>query len=428
MKRRLTLLLALTSFYCVNKSNAQTAPITAPVATPAASSDNWGIKFSGFVRNDVMFDTRQINSAREGDLSLYPKDTLQDSDGKDINDAATFHMLAITTRLTGTITGPDAFGAKTSGILEAEFFGNFDGGINEFRLRHAWAKLDWEKTQLAFGQYWHPLFATDCYPGTIDFNTGMPFQPFNRSPQIRLTQKFGKVNLIVAAISQRDFTSVAPAGYAATDPSRNSAIPNMHGQLQYKGTKVVVGAAFDYTAIRPRLSSGVPTKVSDELATGSTVEAYVKFNLKPVTIKAEVVMGENLTHHVMIGGYLAYINDTVSKMETYESTKTSAYWVDIAGTGKKIIPGIFVGYTKNDGASTNAKTAYGRGIAVSGRALEYVYRISPRVEFVSGKFKIGVELEYTAALYGKVGNDAKVFDQKETVANQRVLFATTLLF
>jgi hypothetical protein len=426
MKKRITLLLAMIASISVIEVKGQT-PATTPATAPA-STDNWGIKFTGFVRNDVMFDSRQMNSAREGDLSLYPKDTLLDSDGKDINAAPTIHMLAITSRLTGTITGPDAFGAKTSGILEAEFFGNFDGGINEFRLRHAWAKLDWTNTQLAFGQYWHPLFVTDCYPGTINFNTGMPFQPFNRSPQVRLTQKVGKLNIIVAAVSQRDFASVAPSGYAATDPARNSAIPNAHLQLQYKSTKLIVGGAVDYTAIRPRLSSGAPVKVSKELATGLSFEGYVRVNLKPVTIKAEVVMGENLTHHVMIGGYLAYVNDTVSKLETYESTKTSSYWIDIAGTGKKVVPGIFVGYTKNDGASLNAKTAYGRGIAVGGRALDFVYRISPRVEFISGKFKMALEIEYTAAQYGHVTTDAKVFDQKETVANTRALFTTTLSF
>lgn len=95
-------------------------------AKPAENPANWGIKFYGFVRNDIMYDSRQIVSAREGDLSLYAKDKSQDANGKDINAAPTFHMLAITSRLGGTISGPDAFGAKTSAILEAEFFGNIE--------------------------------------------------------------------------------------------------------------------------------------------------------------------------------------------------------------------------------------------------------------------------------------------------------------
>jgi len=25
------------------------------------------------------------------------------------------------------------------------------------------------------GQFWHPMFATDCYPDVVSFNTGAPF-------------------------------------------------------------------------------------------------------------------------------------------------------------------------------------------------------------------------------------------------------------
>lgn len=402
---------------------------TTPAAKPAAEQ-NWGIKFYGFIRNDVMFDSRQIVSAREGDLSLYGKDRQLDANGKDINAAPTFHMLAITSRLGGTVTGPDAFGAKTSGILEAEFFGNIDADINEFRLRHAYAKLDWPKTQLAFGQYWHPMFVTDCYPGTIDFNTGMPFQPFNRSPQIRLTQKLdkaGKTSLIAAFVSQRDFASSVPSGYTATDALRNSAVPNLHLQLQYKSTHLFLGGGIDYKNIRPRLFSGTPVVVSNNRVKSTSFIFFAKFTTKPVVLKAEAVMGENLTDHVMIGGYLGYQTDATAR-ETYDGTKLKSYWLDIAGTGKKFVPGLFIGYCKNDGAASGANAVYGRSIAVSGRGIDNVFRISPRFEIISGKFKIGTELENTTAAYGAVANNAKVTGAKTKVTNTRVLFTTTFSF
>lgn len=404
--------------------------ILAQAAKPADNSANWGIKFYGFVRNDIMYDTRQIVSAREGDLSLYAKDKAPDANNKDINAAPTFHMLAITSRLGGTITGPDAFGAKTSAILEAEFFGNIDADINEFRLRHAWAKLDWPKTQLAFGQYWHPMFVTDCFPGVVDFNTGMPFQPFNRSPQVRLTQKLDKANktsFILALISQRDFASVAPSGYNATDPLRNSGVPNLHAQLQYKDAKLVAGAGVDYKTLRPRLNSGTPSVVSKERVNSTSFIAYAKLTTKPVVIKAEAVIGENLTDHVMIGGYLGYVA-TPGAVETYDATKTKSYWLDIGGTGKKTIPGLFIGYTSNDGAATGATAVYGRGIAVTGRGLKNVFRVSPRLEMVSGKFKFGTEIEYTAAEYGTTANDAKITGSTDKVSNTRFLFTTTFSF
>lgn len=399
-------------------------------AKPAENPANWGIKFYGFVRNDIMYDSRQIVSAREGDLSLYAKDKNADANGKDINAAPTFHMLAITSRLGGTISGPDAFGAKTSAILEAEFFGNIDADINEFRLRHAWAKLDWSKTQLALGQYWHPMFVPDCFPGVVDFNTGMPFQPFNRSPQVRLTQKLDKANktsLILAILSQRDFASVAPSGYTANDPLRNSALPNFHAQLQFKDTRFLIGAGVDYKSLRPRLSSGTPVQVSKERVNSVSFIGYTKLTTKPVVIKAEAVIGKNMTDHVMIGGYLGYL-PTPTSVETYDATKTNAYWLDIGGTGKKTIPGLFIGYTNNNGAKAGASTAYGRSISVSGRGVKNVFRISPRLEFISGKFKFGTEIEYTAAQYGTISNSAKVTGATDNISNTRLLFTSTFSF
>jgi hypothetical protein len=423
--------LVLTSlFFCMVLLFSPKLFAQSPPAKPADNAASWGIKLYGFVRNDIMYDSRQIVSAREGDLSLYAKDKLLDANGKDINAAPTFHMLAITSRLGGTITGPDAFGAKTSAILEAEFFGNIDGDINEFRLRHAWAKLDWAKTQLAFGQYWHPMFVTDCYPGVIDFNTGMPFQPFNRSPQVRLTQKLDKGNktsLIIAMLSQRDFASVAPSGYAATDPLRNSTIPNLHAQLQYKDAKFVAGVGIDYKSLRPKLNSGTPNVVSKERVNSTSFIAYAKIVTKPVIFKAEAVMGENMTDHLMIGGYLGYVA-TAGEVETYDATKTKAYWFDVSGTGKKTVPGLFIGYTSNDGAKAGAVAAYGRSIGMSGRGIKNIFRVSPRMEFISGKFKFGTEIEYTSAVYGALSNDSKVGGTTDKLNNTRLLLTTTFSF
>ena len=397
---------------------------------PADASSNFGVKPYGFVRNDIMYDSRQIISAREGDLSLYAKDKSLDVNGKDINAAPTFHMLAITSRLGFTITGPDAFGAKTSAILEAEFFGNIDADINEFRLRHAWAKLDWTKTQLAFGQYWHPMFVTDCFPGVVDFNTGMPFQPFNRSPQVRLTQKLDKGNktsLILAVISQRDFTSTAPAGYNGTDPLRNSVIPNLHAQLQYKDSKFLIGGGVDFKSLRPKLNSGTPNVVSKERVNSTSFIVYSKITGKKVVAKAEAVIGQNLTDHVMLGGYIGYFKSPGS-VESFKPTKTNAYWFDLSGTGKKVVPGIFIGYTNNDGASVNGTNVYGRSIGVSGRGVKDVMRISPRMEFLSGKFKFGTEIEYTSAQYGASSSNATITGTTDRLNNVRLLLTTTLSF
>jgi hypothetical protein len=98
---------------------------------------SFGISFSGFVKTDIFYDTRQSVVIREGHFLLYPQNENLDVNGNDVNDKSSFNMLSIQTRLNGKITGPDAIGAKTSGVIEGEFFGHSESDINGFRLRHA---------------------------------------------------------------------------------------------------------------------------------------------------------------------------------------------------------------------------------------------------------------------------------------------------
>ena len=118
----------------------------------------FGIKFSGFVRNDVIYNTRQVVSARgESNVLLAPKPISLDKEGNDENGTANFNIASFTTRLRGKITGPDAFGAKTSGMIEMDFIGPNGNAPFSLRMRHAFVKLTWESSSLLTGQYWHPI-------------------------------------------------------------------------------------------------------------------------------------------------------------------------------------------------------------------------------------------------------------------------------
>lgn len=432
--------------------------IAAIAQTPATTNDakksevkkttenpaTWGIKFGGFLRNDMYYDSRQVVSARpanQGELLLYPANKLADINGNDINATPSFNATSITSRLTGIVTGPDAFGAKTSGILEAEFFGNANGNENVFRLRHAYAKLDWENTQLAFGQYWHPLFVTDCFPGVVSFNTGMPFQPFARNPQVRLTQKLGNgFNLILAAVSQTEAfvspgssTGIALGASAGAQTFINDAvIPNLHAQLQYKTSSLLAGVALDYKSVRPALkvvsAPGATTYLAtSENANSTSLEAYAKITTKDIIVKGEYVRGQNLYDHLMMGGYLAY--GAVPNI-TYKPIQVNSFWFELVGTGKKVIPGLFVGYTNNDGSvegGTSAAT-YARGISANAASLDHIFRVAPRMEFVSGKFKFSTEVEVTSAGYGTANTTGRVPTVATDVTNTRLLFVTTYSF
>ncbi len=389
------------------------------IAFAADDQADFGIRFSGFVKTDVMFDTRQTVAAREGHFLLYPAGPQLDVDGEDVNAAPNLNILAIQTRLKGSITGPDAFGARTAGLIEAAFFGHSNSDVNGFRLRHAILTMAWEKTSLMFGQFWHPMFVTQCFPGTVSFNTGMPFQPFSRNPQVRLTHSLGHVNLIAAAVAQRDFTSEGPDG-PSSKYLRNAAVPNMHLQLQYAGKTLVLGGGVDWKTLAPRLVTEQNYK-SDATVSGLSVLGYAKVSLPSLTWKVEGVLGQNLTDHLMLGGYAVTEMEENTGVATYAPTDVMSVWTDIS-TGKKIGVGCFAGFMKNMGAGEEIGTFYGRGADI-----DQVYRVSPRMMWNSGKTRLAAEIEYTGAAYGTPNAKGEV-ENTESVENVRLLLAAFYFF
>lgn len=386
------------------------------------SKPGFGISFSGFVKTDIIFDSRQTVSAREGHFLLYPAQEMFDVNNEDINSKSSFNILSIQSRLTGKITGPDAFGAKTSGQLEGEFFGTADGDVNGFRLRHAFVKMDWEKTSLLVGQTWNPMFVTELAPGTVSFNTGSPFNPFARNPQVRFTVSLDKFKFIAAALAQRDFQSNGPSGYSSSY-LRNSVIPNLHGQIQFSSDGHIAGIAFDYKKITPRLVT-IKNVSTDESVSSFGASAFFKLNLQPVTIKAQGVYGGNLADLMMLGGYAIKSLDTTSGIEQYTDLKSLSAWLDIS-TGKEIEFGLFAGYSKSLGADVNIVGSYfGRGTNI-----DNLLRVSPRVQFNSGKTRISTEVEYTSAGYGNADNlDKGKIKNVKSIANVRLLVAVFYFF
>lgn len=383
---------------------------------------NFGISFSGFVKTDIMYDTRQTVAIREGHFLLYPSPELMDKNNVDINAKPNFNILSIQTRLSGKIIAPDAFGAKSSGQIEGEFFGTTDGDINGFRLRHAFVKLDWTNTSLLVGQTWHPMFVVEMFPGVVSFNTGAPFQPFSRNPQIRFTHSFDDFKLIAAAMSQRDFQSNGPAGFTSSY-LRNSAIPNLHAQIQYSTNGNLAGVGIDYKKLTPRIvtTKNVATEAS---VSGFSALGFLKLNLDPVTLKAQGIYGQNIPDLMQIGGYAVKSTDAATGVEAYTTLSNFTVWGEIS-TGKQTEYALFFGYSKALGASDNITGAY------YGRAtdIENIFRISPRIQFNSEKTRISTEIEYTSAGYGTPNslNKGKIENVK-TVSNLRLLLAFFYFF
>jgi len=365
---------------------------------------NFGIKWNGFVKTDVMFDSRQTVTAREGHFMILPA-AENIVNGEDVNDQTNFNILSIQSRLKGTIIGPDFFGMKTSGVIEAAFFGNSNATTGELRLRHAFVKLSNENLDILIGQYWNPMFVTAVFPGVYSFNTGVPFQPFSRNPQIRFTTK-GNVKFIGALYTERDFktrgASVSQAG-----------MPQIHAQLQFGSVKNTVGGVgFNFKSARPALG--------EDNVTSTALIGYFRTKLGETTWKAEATYGQNMSDVLQIGGF------GMDSSGDYISNDTFSMWTELMGdfSSGNIEWGIFGGYSSNGGFGE--AVTYSNGFL--GNNVESVFRVSPRIGWKSGKLKIGLEGEFTSAQYGTLdaGSGDIVSTGVDAVSNFRLL--TTAIY
>lgn len=388
----------------------------------------FGINFSGFVKTDIFYDSRQTVSIREGHFLLYPKGPSLDPAGRDINAHPSFHLVSIQTRLIGRISGPDALGAKTSAYIETEFFGTSENDLNGFRLRHAFLKFNWRKTELMVGQFWHPLFITDSFPEVVSFNTGAPFQPFNRSPQVRLTRFFDNFSLSATVLSQRDFVSTGPEGPGSVY-FRNAALPEMNVRIQWskinsdRKTETSAGASLNFLKIVPRIKTETGYAADESL---NSLAGLVFFKQKwpAVTLKVEAIYGQNLHHLTMMGGYGAsQVLDEIKRSWSYSPLRTFSTWAEILTNGKIWQTGLFLGYSRNLGSKEAIPIAvYSRGVDVGS-----LYRIAPRLIFNAGKARFAAETEWTSAAFGTPDRFGKV-SQARHCGNFRLLLAAYYFF
>ena len=227
--------------------NAQTAPSAAP------AEKEWDVNLYGFVRADYIWDTRKSAQVRELNLNLYPSDEVKDANGDDKNAVAGSNFLSVVSRVGVKAKGPNVWGAKVSATLEGDFFGNTEtnaatsgtGSIGLFRLRHAFATLDWAKTGLTFGQTWYPAFVPEVFPGVANFSTGIMFNPFGWATQVKLRQKFSdKFSGSITAYKEREFAVSGPGSQNAA--SINSVLPTLNAMLQFKNKNWLLGASAEY--------------------------------------------------------------------------------------------------------------------------------------------------------------------------------------
>jgi len=375
-------------------------------------------KLYGFVRSELYYNSRQNTEALDGLFNMLPKPIDLDLSGNDKNAVPNSQMLAISTRLGIDFTSMPILGAKSSAKIEMDF-----AGVTQYyyliRLRQAYMKLNWEKSELLVGQTWHPMFS-NLQPITPALSVGTPFQPFNRSPQIRFTQKLNqKLSFMTATSYQMQYMTQGPLG-ASVSYMKTGLLPSLHIGLDYKSKSIALGVGVD----------GKSLKINNVRFNSGAAVAYVGYTNKKFQVRAKSVLGQNMSEYLMVGGYGLSVDATTAKAD-YTNFNTSTSWLSIA-YGSKIQVGIYGGFIQNLGSNKDLtlspKSVYGNGFFEdSQQIMDQLYRVAPHICYKLPHFNIGFEYELTTATYGKIQTKGRAVNPY-TVSNHRALATISYIF
>ena len=397
------------------------------------------LKIYGHVRTDFFYNSRANVESVDGLFYSYPKDEKLDPNGEDLNGSASSNMYAVYSRMGFDFAGPMIGKAKTSAKIEFDFRGNGNDNLSALRLRHAYFNFDWGKSKVLVGQTSHPFFG-DVSPQILNLNTGSPFQPFGRAPQIRYRYNSGALQLQAAAVWQSQFKSYGPSATDGTGnsriqaPHKNANVPELALGIDYKANGWILGVGVDMLSIVPRVTSfdenKKPLYKVDERLTTVSYEAHLKYQKDKWFVAAKSVLGSNFTHTSMLGGYGIKSQDAKTGEREYTPFRNSSNWINIV-YGKKWKPGIFLGYIKNLGTADDMmnadKYAAGTNIYGTGTDIDKLMTGTFELTYNVPHWKIGAEYNYTEAHYGTTQKDGKVKDT-HSVGNNRLVLSATYSF
>ncbi len=394
-----------------------------PVISQEQEEKKFSVDIYGFIRNDFYYDSRRSMESAAGLFNIVPLDENLNELNEDLNEIPSSKLLSTASRFGLNVKGPEVWGAATSAKLETDFDG-FTSSNTMLRIRQAWAKLTWNKFDLLVGQTWHPMFG-NVIPSVMSLSTGSPFQPFNRSPQVRVDYKMGNFKTYLAALYQLQYLSVGPIG-SSSEYLRDGILPEFYLGCDYIKDGWIVGVGVDFIRLRPRVigtteaeingvQQEISTKVSDNVVSFSA-NAFAQYTANKLTVKAKTVYGQNMSNLLLLSGYgISKKNDDGSYEYTNLTNSTS--WLNVT-YGIKYQAGLFVGYSKNLGSSDELlETPYVFGPA----NLDQVYRVAPALSYNLKHWTVGVEYEMTTAAYGTRDlKDGKVKDT-HNVTNNRIV-------
>lgn len=404
---------------------------TTAIAQEVKTDKDFELKIYGQVRADLFYNTRNNNESVDGLFYSYPMDTKLDANGNDLNDQDNSNIYLLYSRLGLDVKGPKLGSANTSAKIEFDFRGS-GTTLSLIRLRHAYFNFNWGKSSVLAGQTWHPFFG-EVSPQVLNLNTGAPFQPFSRAPQVRYRFNHRSLQLTASAVWQSQFLSNGPDG-KSNKYIKNSCVPEFHFGADYKNNNLIVGGGVDMTSLVPRTQSSVKyfdsianenidlTYKINERITSVSYEIHAKYTTPMWYFAAKSTLASNLTQTSMLGGYGVCDIDPITGQQSYTPTYNSSTWVNVVW-GKKWKVGVFGGYMKNLGTTKEVSSLIGTGVDV-----DQLLSGTAEVTYNLPHWRIGLEYNYTAAWYGDLNKANGKIINTHSVDNHRAVVSASFMF
>ena len=432
MRKHYLLLFVLTliGFICVHLNATAAEPAEAAADKKAATKETVKkalnhFEFHGFIRSYFAFDTRESSAGTE-DLYYYmPRDINRSAAGEDLNDQMSFRFAALTSRVWVDVKGFQFGAYNIGGRIEADFYAGLNGvtGTAQLRMRQAFVSVARDGRLWKIGQTWHPMAAD--LPDIFSLETGAPFGPFNRSPQINFDWKINDwFGVTAAALWQMQYTSTGPNG-AVADYIKYSLTPECYLGLNFFTKKSLFRIGGDIVSIKPRNNNG-ERKVQDRLTTYNAF-VYAQTKADNWTFKGKVTYAQDGGHMNLVGGYgvSGIMEDGISYL--YTPNQTISGWFTAMAKFGNWQPQILLGYIENMGAYKGILSKEVLGTARdpfyeknSAGSVARMARIQPELIYNLGKLQFGIEYMVTGVQYGTADAYKHATTDLHWVLNHRV--------
>ena len=395
-------------------------------------------KLYGFIRNYMVADSRAVNAGTE-DLYFYmPKGhdykNVNMANQFDANDGFNWRFVSLTTRLGLDVSGYKWGTMGVSGKVEADFY-YLSGSVPTLRLRQAFMKLNWDNSpvSLTIGQSWHPMAAD--MPHMNNLETGAPFNPFNRSPQLTADVKLNdKFTLTASLLYLNHYLPTGPAG--KSKDYYKYGLPEFYLGVAYKSGKFTGKLGLDMVNMRPYRTMNATwvntpnavVEVKGLLHTFSPF-VFVQYTNGLFQLRAKSILAQSGEHMNLLSGYGIASFDQANATITYTPMQDWASFVSFQ-YGKKFQVMGMLGYMKQLGTTKDLTDNQLWMNTAADVHIQQAFRATPTVAWNLGKFTVSLEYNLTAAEFGSGDRNARgmLTGNKEWILNHRFICMTKFNF